>query len=135
MACEEDSWGLREYVASNVAVPEELRPQRVAVLCVGNRLMLDDGVGRHDDGGRFVVPFFLHALELHGKGVFRVDAGRDGYGAHAPGHAERRGACFGAEMPAVEQDVPNRQRLKIVGPCPQAATASMPRSSRRARRR
>ena len=45
MACEEDSWGLREYVASNVAVPEELRPQRVAVLCVGNRLMLDDGVG------------------------------------------------------------------------------------------
>ena len=28
MACEEDSWGLREYVASNVAVPEELRPQR-----------------------------------------------------------------------------------------------------------
>ena len=30
MACEEDSWGLREYVASNVAVPEELRPQRVA---------------------------------------------------------------------------------------------------------
>ena len=73
------------------------------------------------------MPFFLHALELHGKGVFRVDAGRDGYGAHAPGHAERRGACFGAEMPAVEQDVPNRQRLKIVGPCPQAATASMPR--------
>ena len=45
MACEEDSWGLREYVASNVEVPEELRPQRVAVLCVGNRLMLDDGVG------------------------------------------------------------------------------------------
>ena len=36
---------MREYVASNVAVPEELRPQRVAVLCVGNRLMLDDGVG------------------------------------------------------------------------------------------
>ena len=45
MACEQDGWGLREYVASNVAVPEELRPQRVAVLCVGNRLMLDDGVG------------------------------------------------------------------------------------------
>ena len=42
MACEQDGWGLREYVASNVAVPEELRPQRVAVLCVGNRLMLDD---------------------------------------------------------------------------------------------
>ena len=32
MACEEDSWGLREYVASNVAVPEELRPQRVAAV-------------------------------------------------------------------------------------------------------
>ena len=46
MACEEDSWGLRRgCVASNVAVPEELRPQRVVVLCVGNRLMLDDGVG------------------------------------------------------------------------------------------
>ena len=45
MACEQDGWGLREYVASNLAVPEKMRPQRVAVLCVGNRLMLDDGVG------------------------------------------------------------------------------------------
>lgn len=37
--------------------------------------VFDEGVGRHDDGGRFIVPFFLHALEFHGKGVFRVDAG------------------------------------------------------------
>lgn len=61
--------------------------------------VFDDGVGRHDDGGRFIVPFFLHALEFHGKGVFRVDAGRDGYGANASGHAERRRAGFRAEMP------------------------------------
>ena len=45
MADVQDNWGLREYVASNVAVPKELRPQRVAVFCVGNRLMLDDGIG------------------------------------------------------------------------------------------
>ena len=85
--------------------------------------VFDDGVGRHDDGGRFIVPFFLHALEFHGKGVFRVDAGRDGYGANASGHAERRRAGFRAEMPAIEQDVPDRQRFKVVGPRPQAAAA------------
>lgn len=61
------------------------------------------------------MPFFLHALEFHGKGVFRVDAGRDGYGANASGHAERRRAGFRAEMPAIEQDVPDRQRFKVVG--------------------
>ena len=90
--------------------------------------VFDDGVGRHDDGGRFIVPFFLHALEFHGKGVFRVDAGRDGYGANASGHAERRRAGFRAEMPAIEQDVPDRQRFKVVGPRPQAAAASGPRN-------
>lgn len=45
MSGERESWGLREYVLSQEAVPEALRPERVAVLCVGNRLMLDDGVG------------------------------------------------------------------------------------------
>ena len=45
MADDQSTWGLHEYVLSNEAVPEELRPARVAVLCVGNRLMLDDGVG------------------------------------------------------------------------------------------
>lgn len=45
MADVQENWGLREYVSSNVAVPKELRPQRVAVFCVGNRLMLDDGIG------------------------------------------------------------------------------------------
>ena len=42
MADVQDSWGLREYVASNVAVPEDLRPQRVAVLCVGITASLHD---------------------------------------------------------------------------------------------
>ena len=45
MADEREGWGLHEYVASNEAVPAELRPDRIAVMCVGNRLMLDDGVG------------------------------------------------------------------------------------------
>lgn len=49
MSCEQvkahADWGLHEYVLSNEAVPEALRPARVAVLCVGNRLMLDDGIG------------------------------------------------------------------------------------------
>ena len=45
MAFGKGDWGLHEYVCSNEAVPEALRPARVAVLCVGNRLMLDDGIG------------------------------------------------------------------------------------------
>lgn len=45
MASETVSWGLHEYVLSNEAVPAALRPERIAVLCVGNRLMLDDGIG------------------------------------------------------------------------------------------
>ena len=39
MADEREGWGLHEYVASNEAVPAELRPDRIAVMCVGNRLM------------------------------------------------------------------------------------------------
>lgn len=40
-----EGWGLHEYVLSSEAVPAALRPARIAVLCVGNRLMLDDGIG------------------------------------------------------------------------------------------
>ena len=36
---------MHEYVLSSEAVPVDLRPERIAVLCVGNRLMLDDGIG------------------------------------------------------------------------------------------
>jgi hydrogenase maturation protease len=36
---------LHDYVLSDEAVPAELAPVRIAVMCVGNRLMLDDGVG------------------------------------------------------------------------------------------
>lgn len=40
-----EGWGLHGYVLSSEAVPVDLRPERIAVLCVGNRLMLDDGIG------------------------------------------------------------------------------------------
>ena len=40
-----DTKTLHDYVLSNEAVPAELTPERIAVMCVGNRLMLDDGVG------------------------------------------------------------------------------------------
>ncbi len=36
---------LHDYVMSNEAVPANLAPNRIAILCVGNRLMLDDGIG------------------------------------------------------------------------------------------
>ncbi len=36
---------LHDYVLSDKAVPGDLAPARIAVLCVGNRLMLDDGIG------------------------------------------------------------------------------------------
>lgn len=36
---------LHDFVLSDEAVPAELAPARIAVMCVGNRLMLDDGVG------------------------------------------------------------------------------------------
>lgn len=35
---------LQTYMLSNEKVPEHLQPKSVAVMCVGNRLMLDDGV-------------------------------------------------------------------------------------------
>ena len=36
---------LHDYVLSNSAVPSDLAPARIAIFCVGNRLMLDDGIG------------------------------------------------------------------------------------------
>lgn len=36
---------LHDYILSDEAVPPELAPARIAVLCVGNRLTLDDGLG------------------------------------------------------------------------------------------
>lgn len=36
---------LHDFIFSNEAVPAELAPSRIAVFCVGNRLMLDDGLG------------------------------------------------------------------------------------------
>ncbi len=36
---------LADYMLSDEKVPSELAPERIAVLCVGNRLMLDDGLG------------------------------------------------------------------------------------------
>ena len=80
MACEEDSWGLREYVASNVAVPEELRPQRVAVLCVGNRLMLDDGVGPavYDElTASYDIPDNVELLDLGCLSLAMIDRVRE----------------------------------------------------------
>ncbi len=36
---------LHDYMLSHKAVPCELAPSRIAIFCVGNRLMLDDGLG------------------------------------------------------------------------------------------
>jgi hydrogenase maturation protease len=43
--CREGFATLHDYVLSDEAVPADLAPARIAVMCVGNRLMLDDGVG------------------------------------------------------------------------------------------
>ena len=36
---------LHDYVMSGEACPAHLAPGRIAIMCVGNRLMLDDGIG------------------------------------------------------------------------------------------
>lgn len=43
--CAPDAKTLHDYVLSNDAVPAGLAPDRIAIMCVGNRLMLDDGLG------------------------------------------------------------------------------------------
>ena len=45
MPCASDARTLHDYVLSNDAVPADLAPDRIAIMCVGNRLMLDDGLG------------------------------------------------------------------------------------------
>ena len=78
MACEQDGWGLREYVASNVAVPEELRPQRVAVLCVGNRLMLGVGPAVYDElMASYDIPDNVALLDLGCLSLAMIDRVRE----------------------------------------------------------
>ena len=77
---EQAGWGLHEYVLSNVAVPERLRPARIAVMCVGNRLMLDDGIGPavfDELNARFDIPTNVELMDLGCLTLAMIDRVRE----------------------------------------------------------